>query len=282
MYYYGLDNIHSYRNNNKFIFRNKNGTYFLEPIRNREEVFESYQILRDNNKYFPILTNINNSIFTTIYGVDYVLLLKRNNSNYKLVNEILNNNYIITTNTILNRSDWLLLWEQKLDYYEYQLDHIAGNYKVIDESIYYFLGMGETAISYIRYNITNNTENLVISHRRIDDKNYFNPLNIVVDYKARDVSEYLKYLFINKKYYNFDFLSFFRNLNFSKNSFILLYGRLFFPSFYFDLYDRIINNSDNESLLVPIIRRIDEYEYFLNLVYKKINQIIEIPKVDWI
>ncbi len=280
MYYYGLTNLNSYREKNKFIFRNNDGIFVLEPINNRERVFSVYRFLLNDKRYFKILTNINSSIFTNIYGVDYVLL-KRSEDYYDLSKEILKYN-IVENSSLLDKPDWAVLWESKLDYYEYQIAHISGNYPLIDESLSYFIGMGENAISYFRYNVINVDEPIVISHRRIDKEDFFNPLNVVFDYRSRDISEYLKYLFFNKDIDDFDFHAFFKKLKFDRNEFILLFSRMLFPSFYFDLYDAVVNKNEDQKILVDVIKKVGDYERFLITIYNHINGIVEIPKVDWL
>ena len=85
------------------------------------------------------------------------------------------------------------------------------------------------------------------------------------DYKARDIGEYLKYLFFSKEYKNIDIKKFIKKLNFSKFSYRLLFGRMLYPSYYFDKYEKIINNNLNENDIISII-----------------NEKTIIPKVDWI
>lgn len=280
MYYYKLNNIKAYKIKNKNLFRDKNNIFILEPINNRRKILDIYKEIADQKNYSKILTNINNDIFTNIYGIDYVLIEKKD-IKYDLSKEIEKVN-IIRNSAIINKPDWSILWESKLDYYEYQIAHIRGNYNYIDESVFYFIGMGETAISYIRYNIVNNNEKIVISHKRIDENNLYNPLNITFDYRARDISEYLKFVFFNKNMDKFNLYNFFKKINFSRDSFILLFARMLFPSYYFDLYDDIINNREAQIKVIGIIKRIKEYESFLNDIYVNISKIVEIPSVNWL
>ena len=286
MYYYGIDNISVYKMNDIYRFEYNGKIYLFEPLKiNIEELKEIINLNFENNKYHKIIANKDKIPITNINGQDYVLLKKENNDNIVIYKEILNMINITPGIYNLDRSNWCLLWSKKIDYFEYQLNHLEEKYKLISESIDYYIGMTETAISYIYDTINNeqktNKDVLCICHKRIENNNYYHPYNIVFDYKARDISEYLKYLFITKEYINFNMEEFINNLNFSKFSYRLLYGRLFYPSFYFDIYERIINESAKESEISEIIKRTDEYERFLNEVYNIINKKIKIQKIDW-
>ena len=278
MKYYNFSSIDDYKIiRNKFYFEVEGDKYIFEPVYNVEEFNYIYNIVV--NKCDQILKNIYNSHYTNINDINYVLI-KRTTKFHNILDNIQNTQHYFGNRSVFDKYGWINLWQKKLDYYEYQQKHI-DNYSYISESFNYYLGMGETSIAYIRYNISTNNIPLVLSHKRIND-DYYNPLNFIFDYKARDVSGYLKYLFLNNKYCDFDIDSFLKKINFNRVDFILLYGRLLFPSFYFDLYDDIINNAINQKKIKSIIIRSDEYEKFLKIIYDKINGIVMIPGIDWL
>ena len=62
----------------------------------------------------------------------------------------------------------------------------------------------------------------------------------------------------------------------------MLFSRMLFPSFYFDCYDRIINNQENQNILIDILKRVDEYEEYLKIIYIEINKVFKIPHLDWL
>lgn len=204
-----------------------------------------------------------------------------NNYNSSILNSITSKTYCVGVRSIFDKLGWINLWQNKLDYYEYQQSHI-NYYSYISESFNYYLGMGETAIAYIRYNVDYNEIPIFLSHKRISNTDFNNPFNLTFDYKARDVSGYLKYLFLHDEYHEFDMESFFGLLNFSRLDYILLYGRLLFPSFYFDVYDEVINDGMDQKKIKSIITRSEEYEAFLKTIFAKINSLIPIPSVEWL
>lgn len=287
MYYYEIDNISVYKMNDTYRVEYNDKIYLFEPLKiNIDELKEIMNLNFENNKYHKIIGNKDKTPITNINGQNYIMLKKETNINPTIYNEILRTIDIPKAVYRLDRSNWCLLWSNKIDYFEYQLNHLEEKYKLISESIDYYIGMMETAISYIRDTINNeqktNKDILCVCHKRIENNNYYHPFNIVFDYKARDISEYLKYLFISKEYINFNLESFIIKLNFSKFSYRLLYGRMFYPSFYFDIYEKIINESAKENELTEIIKRIDEYEKFINTIYNIINKKNKIQKIDWI
>lgn len=184
----------------------------------------------------------------------------------------------------LDRSDWYDLWIKKNDYFEYQYKHLKKyNYKML-ESLNYYIGMAESAISYIAQNNseTKGTEEKKICHKRVEKENYLNPLFYIIDYRERELSEYLKYLFLSKKYLNTDIETIIKNFRCSKEGYIRLFSRMLYPSFYFDQYELIINENASENKIIEIIKRSAEYELYLKEIYMIINKYASIKKVDWL
>ena len=116
--------------------------------------------------------------------------------------------------------------------------------------------MAENAISYVKN--TNlevkkeQTDINVISHRKIKECNKLNciydPLNIVIDHKSRDLAEYIKTSFFKNNIKIFEELDqYFSNHYFSLYGTRILFARILYPSFYFDTYEEIILNKKNES-----------------------------------
>ena len=62
----------------------------------------------------------------------------------------------------------------------------------------------------------------------------------------------------------------------------MLYARLLYPSYYFDIYEDIMNNNGDEERLLPIIKKVNEYEDFLKKAYTEISKYTNLEKVDWL
>lgn len=213
-------------------------------------------------------------------------MTKKNNKNLNIYDIIFCNPYFLylsNYDTVNNQLNWGELWSRKIDNIEYQLHHIENKYPIIEKSIGYYIGMTESAISYINgMDFSNSSlEVKVITHSRIYEDNINDPQNIVIDYRSRDVSEYLKYIFINDTYDYSKIRKALNSLDFSEFLWQLVYARMFFPNFYFDKYDNIIINETREDSLVTIINKIEEYEVYLDNIYDIICEQKKIPKIIW-
>ena len=126
-----------------------------------------------------------------------------------------------------------------------------------------------------------------ISHKvlRPTDKvdSLYNPLNIIYDYRVRDIAEYIKNSFWadNHNIYN-ELNNYLYKSNLSLNEVKLLISRVLFPSFYFDLYEDIFNYNKDEKILNNIISRIDEYEEYLNSIIIYFKRFYPIDEIEWL
>ena len=237
-------------------------------------------LLRNNVRINQIIFNINNEPLT-YYENNYYVLIKvdyRFSDNYfKFIESPIDKSY-----DNLKRHNWGYLWSSKIDYVEYQMDHFKNKYPLLLESINYYIGLAENAIMYFNMLKLDNVS-LYINHRRVREIDLYNPTELVIDYKVRDICGYLKRMFFNKKMTICDIKKYLLSLNLENIDYILLYTRMLFPTYYFDIYDRIINDKIDEKEILKITSRIDEYEELLYEIYliikRKIHNIIGI---DWI
>ena len=291
-YYYQLNPTKIIKNKNYYSFEDNNYFYYLYPFNRPIAYLNELLTLSKtliNSKFMQIILNTNNQALSLINN-NYYILLRKNKKVYFNISDICNPYYCnleIQKLKLLNHSDWASLWSSKIDYFEYQKDYIRIKYPLLYKSLDYYIGLSEVAISY--FNAINTmlkrgfNDNLVVSRRRInlEDNSFYNPLNIVIDNKARDVGNYLQYLFIRNNY-NYDEIEIFiSNLYYSKYQYSLLMDRLLFPSFYFDAYENIINGYDNEKKIMPILNRSLEYEKYLKTIYYIINKNQSIFNIDW-
>lgn len=293
-YFYNFPNITIHELSDKITFKIDNQEYHLLPnIRNYKELEEIYNITRGWNNYYPIIRNKNNSIVTNINNKEYILIKIRwdYDNNITIQDIMLEPKIPPNMYTAIKRNNWSELLQRKIDFFIYQREHIRKKYLIIDECLDYYIGMTENAISYlnaanasIRYQ---EDMNITISHRRIlKDQKYqmYNPLNIVIDHKARDISEYLKLLFINNQNTEKEELitKLITNLKFNEYDYKILMARMLYPSFFFDKYEQIVNFTHKEEEILPIIKRIKPYEEYIKKIYEIISYTIQIPKVEWI
>ncbi len=192
----------------------------------------------------------------------------------------------------LMRSNWANLWANKIDYLEYHHEQNYQKYPILSECFDYFVGLSENAISYLNkavfYQKPENTDIGVISHDRIliEDSIYclYNPLNIIIDHKARDIGEYIKLSFFLDNYQIFDELDdYFKHNYFSLYGIHLLISRVLYPSFYFEVYDNVVSKRCSEAEVLKITSRIDEYEHYLADVFKYFKKFYPtLEEIEWI
>ena len=108
---------------------------------------------------------------------------------------------------------------------------------------------------------------------------FLNPLNFVIDYKERDIGEYIKSYIINK---NFSFSQFNNYFNsFTRDSLILLISRILFPSYFFDIYENIVIDNKSEKDIKNIISKNKNIISFLKYIFN-VSQDMNIPYIYWI
>lgn len=296
MYYYNLriDNITQNNNNYYFTINNDNYcfTIYTRDIKESNEIYKlNKYMLSSNILVHEIIPNKDNYVVTIINNIPYILYKIYINKNKKLtINELTYlSNYTYQVDKILTRNNWNILWSNKIDYFEYQINQMGKKYPILVDTFAYFTGLAENAISYVKYTTLETqietSDNPVISHRKINNtiESLYNPLNIILDHKSRDIAEYIKLSFLNKNtniYQELD--SYFSNNYYSEYGLRLLYARIIYPSFYFDMYEQIIQGLRKESDLLNIVSLLDDYELYLKEMYYYLKKYHNIPEIDWI
>lgn len=296
MYYYNLriDNITQNNNNYYFTINNDNYcfTIYTRDIKESNEIYKlNKYMLSSNILVHEIIPNKDNYVVTIINNIPYILYKIYINKNKKLtINELTYlSNYTYQVDKILTRNNWNILWSNKIDYFEYQINQMGKKYPILVDTFAYFTGLAENAISYVKYTTLETqietSDNPVISHRKINNttQSLYNPLNIILDHKSRDIAEYIKLSFLNKNtniYQELD--SYFSNNYYSEYGLRLLYARIIYPSFYFDMYEQIIQGLRKESDLLNIVSLLDDYELYLKEMYYYLKKYHNIPEIDWI
>jgi spore coat protein YutH len=301
-YYYNIFPDNVYQNNQYFYFYYQNEKYYFYPFERKvEEAKALYalnmEMVKRNILVHEIVLNKDNQILSMVNQIPYILfkvyINERKKTSLSDINYININtmNIINKDNKILERSDWIKLWSEKIDYFEYHINQMGRKYPILSQSLNYFVGMGENAISYIKnthmdFNINNHDNFLVVCHRKISNDDTLldvnNPLNFILDYRVRDLSEYIKTNFFYNNNIWDEIHEYFRHNYLSVLEYRLLYGRLLFPSFYFNLYEKIINGLIEEKEIIRIIEKIKDYENFLLEFYSYIKLRVNIPEVDWL
>ena len=289
-YYYNLQLVELQEKQNNYTFKVKNNNYILKEYNNNlDNINDIYTLNKYINNYYPIdkiILNKYNVPLTKVNNTYYILVKTNERKELKL--SIISNlsNIKLPEIKSLERNNWEILWSNMIDYYESQIGQNEKKYPLIRESFDYFIGLGENAISYLvntKKEVQKEiNDNKVLSHNSLYNSLY-DPLNIIIDHKSRDVAEYIKTSFFNNNKNIFKELDeyFFYN-RYSLYGIRVLYARIIYPSFYFKLYDEIFREKKEEKELNKIINRINEYEIYLKDIYLYLNKYYNIPNIEWL
>ena len=288
LFFFNINTKEVKKINDNYYFNYAYNNYVVQ-IYNRdiEEAIEIYylnlELLSNGFIGYEIILTEDNDVLFLYEGVYYILMKFPNIKNRIITYEdVINFNYI--PNTMfkkLDKSNWGITWSNKIDFIEYQFDQVRNRYSIIDDSIDYFIGIWENAISY--YNDNNINSERCVCHKRVstnmDLLDFTNPLNFVIDYKERDLGEYLKSFVISKNYSN---ASLDRMINFSdRDSVVLVISRILFPSYYFDLYEDIILGNKDEHELNDVISKRNNVLYLINYILFRYSN-LNITDIEWI
>lgn len=262
---YNLNNINIYKSKEYIKIKQNNKEYILYQINDPKRIMEINEILNNKTEYYKIIKNINNEIITIYQNNYYVLLEINNNYQIQSTNIIISNKEY--SNYKINQSNWLYLWSKKNDYYE----SITINNIYIKETINYYIGLAENAIEFIKYNDIY-TDRLFICNCNKND--LYNPLNIILDCKEREVGELIKKEFFYNDISIENIKNELKNYNIKK-----VIARLLYPNYYFDIVDEFINNKVDENKLKNVLSKQSKYEELIKEI-SKYDQNILLP--DWI
>lgn len=298
-YYYGLDIENIEELDGKYHIKQENQDYFFvfynRGIEELEDIINvSNEMVKKGINVHKILINRNNSFLTKVGEYNYILFAVSNlNEEYDIFDMVKISEKLVLNNNKSNlyRNNWGTLWSEKIDYFEYQVRELSIEKDVVKNSFSYYVGMAENAISYV--NNTNmkyggDAYRIVLSHRRVFypnyKLNYLNPLSFVFDLEVRDIAEYLKAMFFKKDIsFCLDELSSYLKIrHLSLYEYQMLYARLLYPTYYFDVYESVMNKNGDEEELVNIIKKCDSYEEFLKNAYLEISKYAKIDKIEWI
>ena len=267
IYNYNLENPIVYSINNKIFIKDNYDIYLLEKT-NKKKIY--YEISLIDNSYNKIIKTKRNDLFLKYKNNIYIL--EKINMNRIKSNEVLKDYKNVK---IIKKNNWKELWINKVN----EIEKIRITDNDIIELNSYYMGLAESAISFL-----NNDKDKIeekqnsICRIRINDKDYRNNNNIIIDYKERDYAEYIKYLFFsNKEKEATDFL---KKIDLKKYNKELIFSRLLFPTYYYDIVENIVLSNNKQKEQIEIIKKnIKKYELFL---FKSSELLFSKQVIEWI
>ena len=286
-YFYNIyaENIRLNGDNYYFNYKNENYIFYLynDNYKELEKIYEIYtQILKRGIYSHQIILNKDNQISTIYNQKQYVLLKISINLNTKItINDILYFGNI--TEGYKNIINWKNLWSSKIDYFEYQMSHFGKKYQLIRNSFSYYAGIVVNGII-----LLNEKKDVIssISHKRILNNEtvleFYNPLNYIIDIKVRDAAEYFKNKLLTDKNVFEDIKNYLSISKLNENEVYYFFVRMFYPSFYFDCYEKVINGILDEYKIKEVIEITPYYENLLKGLYQYLKKYIQIPEIEWL
>lgn len=298
-YYYKLEVDNFSEVEDYYTFTNNSMHYYFVPYKRPIEDFNDIILVMQEliTKKIPvdeIKINKDGSYLTKVSDISYVLLKATTfyEEEYDL-NQMSKWNASLVLNDTkskLYRNDWGNLWSSKIDYFEYQIREIGKDKKIIIQSFSYYVGLAENAISYANRTVAlypkTNLDRITLCHRRIFSPNYklsfCNPISFIFDLEVRDVAGYVKAMFFRGIDVYDELASYLKGHTMSIYGYQMLYARLLYPSYYFDIYEDVMNRKTEEKDLLPIIDLAEDYEKFLARVEVLLESYAPIERIDWI
>lgn len=297
-YFYNLEPQEIINKNNYYFFIINNNHYYFKIFDNNIDNIKPLSELSKNiqlnlNYAHELIPNKDNKIISIINNIPYYLFKINITADAKIKLSDISNlaNQNINHNIPPVKDTWPILWSNKIDYLEYQINEMGKRYPILVDSFNYFVGMAENAISYANDTIRETKPTIydkeVISHIHINTHdtmlNFYDISNLKIDHKARDLAEYIKMSFFNNNKNIFNELNtYFKHNMYTEYGIRMLFARIMYPSFYFNEYDNIINGKQKEENISLIIKKIDNYQEYLKKIYTYLKMFYNIPSIEWL
>lgn len=283
--YYGILVYDIKKYNNDYYFYYDDEKYLICLVLNDLEMVSNTYLyaLKNNLDCFKIVKNNDNELFSKVDNKIYALLK---------ISGILKFEYSVFdfNKLIIDKSgqNWGKLWSDRLDYYEIQVRELGIKYQTVLNTFGLYKGIAENAILYFNMSLKkfNDSDIVGIEHNRIKYPcfliDYNNPINFVIDYSVRDVSEYIKSYMLSDSYSLDYVIKILKSFNFNKLMFNILYSRLLYPSFYFDIFDNIILEDGKDDDVVEVVNNYNRYLKMLKEIYSIFKDKYEMFKIEWL
>lgn len=285
-YYYNI-NVEVIRNvYGNYLFKSNNIKYMLKKIDgfslSNTDFININQLIRYQ---IPLVSeavvNTSGQLITIINDNSYILLRLQINDNYLIKDkDILAFGRVINMSQTLadkiDSSKWDIRWLQKIDYFELYINENFTNHQRYLYIYNYYIGLAELAVSLYRdaHKRWNDKVTLVAAHKRVKyrDTNieFFDPTNIILDCRSRDIAEYYKNQILENKFDYSNFCQVITHMRLTKKEAQLFISRLLFPTYFFDVFEECINCSLNFEVIDKLLKGIELQE---NIIFEMIKYI---------
>lgn len=256
--YYELYPDKVYTKNQKiYFFENENKILVKEiseeNVQNVKIIIEKYGNLIKKQKQFSEIINNKNGEITTKYKNKNYIVLKVNVVNKKVELEDLNSQIIKINDVMDIQKKETEKMKKEIDDLESKIIEFNNEYKIIQKTINYYIGMSENAIQMSNKINNKNDANLIINVKNFDEYDYEeinDPSNFEISSKEKCISNYLKYKIYKNKIVDEEVD---KIINFYEIDEIKLYMYLIYSNYYLSDVKKIIKEEDDEKILKKYI-----------------------------
>lgn len=281
-YYYQVRCDDIEERNEEFTIFNQDGEFIFKELKIPLEIFKQIVEALYYNQIpsYIVVINKDGEILTDFNKKKFVLLKK---------GKLLTNNFIDLTLVSIKKDTNNIgeTWAKKIDYYMLQLKEFGINKEILINSFNYYVGMAENAIGMANRINENNTEFIyAIQHTRLkyplSVSKYYDPSNMVIDLRIRDLSEYIKDKFFKDSLSMEEIDAIVKKYDLTESEINMLYARLFYPTYYFDLFEDMVIDEEDEEKILQILKKRQSYENLLASFYDSYKNNYNIFEIEWI
>jgi len=286
-YGFVIDKIYN-KKGEKYFFIDNNKILIIEFKGNHEHLEKLFLIsnfMFDRGiKVNTFLLN-NNNRFYCIKDDIFIILMKINDYVGEVnLDDLMKFFYI---NLDIKDYNVLDVWEKEVDLIEKELLEYNNEFQMINNSINYFIGMGENAIQLLsnyknELSKRNDSVGHLVSYKKSITKVINDTFSFIKVNKMYDVSNYIKFKFI-KNELNYGLLDYiFSYVVNDEFEGIYLYSCLLYPNLYFSMVKDILLKKENESKMGVFINNINEYRKLLLYCKNNLSKNKSLFLLEWL
>lgn len=275
-----VDKIYS----DKYFFVNDEKIYIIRTNKKDKEIDYlaalSNELFLNGIKVNTFIINNEKKYFTKKDNINIVLLRVNEYENDFNINDIIRFQNI---NSDLENVNIIDKWSKTIDDLENELVDYNEEYQLIQNSIDYFIGMGENAISLLNNHkdkIVNDSIGHLINYKVFNKCILNNPFNFIKINKMYDIANYIKYKLLTNRV-DYDEIDIIINNN-SDIENIYLFSCMMFPNIYFDLVNNIIKENETEETLNKIINIIKDHRILLINMQNSMKNVKDVKLITWL
>lgn len=270
------------KNGRKFFFY-KNQKFYIEECNESLDLLRNIYLISNRMYYSKLnvntfILNNKNNFYTKKDNINIIVL--KDNGKVEVTYDNIEK-YKITYNNII-KYDILNEWKNEVDVIENEILEYKKEFKFIQNSINYYIGISENAISLLskyKENIVYDSIAYKYDYLSLKNDDFTNPLKFIAINQIYNVSNYIKYLFFTNKLSYKDLKTIINNN--SKEDNIILFCYLMYPNYYFSFIKDVLLNEEKEKNINYFLSNITNYRNIL-IVCRNLMKIKELKEIMWL